>query len=306
MNKLFAVVAAAIVAVLIAGSCIFVVDQRQYAIVFALGEIKEVVSKPGLYFKLPPPLQNVVFVEKRILTIDPPEVDRFITSEKQNVLVDTYVKWRVIDPREYWVSVAGRSAGAADRISRSLRDALNNEIAKRTVNEVISASREQIMTGIRERVNADAKRLGIEVVDVRIKRVDLAEEIRESVFRRMESERKAIANERRSSGAAESEKIRANADRQREVLLAQAYRRAQSIMGDGDARSTALYASSFGQNPEFASFYRSLQAYRESFKTKSDVIVADPQTDFFRYFRSPTLKGGSAGNAGSAGGAGAK
>jgi membrane protease subunit HflC len=243
----------------------------------------------------------VVYVEKRILTIDTPEIDRFITSEKQNVLVDTYVKWRVVDPKEYWVSVAGRPAGAADRISRSLRDALNNEIAKRTVNEVISASREQIMTDIRNRVNADAGRLGVEVVDVRIKRVDLADEIRESVFRRMESERKAIANERRSSGAAESEKIRANADRQREVLLAQAYRRAQSIMGDGDARSTSLYAASFGQNPEFAAFYRSLQAYRESFKTKSDVIVADPQADFFRYFRSPNPKG-----PGNTGGAGAK
>ncbi len=293
MNKLFSAIVALVLGVVVVGSCIFVVDQRQYAIVFALGEIKEVVNKPGLYFKLPPPFQNVVYVEKRILTIDTPEIDRFITSEKQNVLVDTYVKWRVIDPREYWVSVAGRAAGASDRISRSLRDALNNEIAKRTVNEVISASREQVMTGIRERVNADAKRLGVEVVDVRIKRVDLADEIRDSVFRRMESERKAIANERRSSGAAESEKIRANADRQREVLLAQAYRRAQGIMGDGDARSTSIYAASFGQNPEFASFYRSLQAYRESFKTKSDVIVADPQSDFFRYFRSSGARSGN-------------
>jgi membrane protease subunit HflC len=287
MNKVFSAIAALVAVVLVASSCIFVVDQRQFAIIFALGEIKEVVAKPGLYFKLPPPFQNVVYVEKRILTIDPPEIDRFITSEKQNVLVDTYVKWRVVDPKEYWVSVAGRPAGAADRISRSLRDALNNEIAKRTVNEVISASREQIMTDIRNRVNADAGRLGVEVVDVRIKRVDLADEIRESVFRRMESERKAIANERRSAGAAESEKIRANADRQREVLLAQAYRRAQGIMGEGDAKSTAAYAASFGQNPEFAAFYRSLQAYREGFKTKADVIVADPQSEFFRYFRSP-------------------
>jgi modulator of FtsH protease HflC len=294
MNKLFSVVVGLGIAVLIAGSCIFVVDQRQYAIIFALGEIKEVVNKPGLYFKLPPPFQNVVYVEKRILTIDTPDADRFITSEKQNVVVDTYVKLRVIDPREFWVSVAGRPAGAADRISRSLRDALNNEIAKRTVNEVISASREQIMTGIRERVNSDASRLGVEVVDVRIKRVDLADEIRDSVFRRMESERKAIANERRSSGAAESEKIRANADRQREVLLAQAYRRAQSIMGDGDAKATALYAQSFGQNPEFASFYRSLQAYREGVKDRSDVIVADPQSDFFRYFRSSGIRGSNA------------
>jgi len=292
MNRIFSAITGLFIVLLVASSTIFVVDQRQYAIIFALGEIRTVIEKPGLYFKLPPPLQNVVYIEKRILTIDPPEIDRFITSEKQNVLVDTYVKWRVIDPREYWVSVAGRASGAADRISRSLRDALNNEIAKRTVNEVISGSREQVMTGIRDRVNADARRLGVEVVDVRIKRVDLAEEIRDSVFRRMESERKAIANERRSSGAAESEKIRANADRQREVLLAQAYRRAQGIMGEGDARSTSLYAASFGQNPEFAAFYRSLQAYREGFKSKSDVIVADPQSDFFRYFRSPSINSG--------------
>ena len=294
MNKLFSAIVGVAILVVVAGSCIFVVDQRQFAIIFALGEIKDVINKPGRYFKLPPPFQNVVYVEKRILTIDTPDADRFITSEKQNVIVDTYVKWRVIDPREFWVSVAGRPAGASDRISRSLRDALNNEIAKRTVNEVISASREQIMTGIRDRVNSDASRLGVEVVDVRIKRVDLADEIRDSVFRRMESERKAIANERRSTGAAESEKIRANADKQREVLLAQAYRRAQSIMGDGDAKATALYAQSFGQNPEFASFYRSLQAYRETFKDRSDVIVADPQSDFFRHFRSPGVRGSNA------------
>lgn len=290
MNRLTAAISAFIALGLLLLSCVFVVDQRQFALVFALGEIKTVINEPGLHFKLPPPFQNVVFVEKRILTIDNPDADRFITSEKKNVVVDTYVKWRVEDPKVFYTSVAGRIASAEDRISRSLRDGLNNEIATRTVNEVISGAREQVMEGILKRVSEDAKQIGVQIVDVRLRRVEFAEEIRDSVFRRMESERKAIASERRSQGSAEAEKIRANADRQREGILAQAYRKAQAIKGDGDARAAAAYAASFGQNPEFASFYRSLQAYRESFNKRSDVIVADPQSEFFRYFRAPNLK----------------
>ncbi|MFZ9735015.1 MAG: protease modulator HflC [Burkholderiaceae bacterium] len=290
MNRIVAVVAGLLLVVLVGSTMVFVVDQRQHGLVFALGEIRRVVSEPGLYFKLPPPFQNVVFVEKRTLTIDNPDADRFITREKQNVVVDTYVKWRVADPRVFFTSVAGRAASAEDRISRALRDGLNNEIATRTVNEVISGAREQVMAGVFRRVTEDAKQIGVQIIDVRLRRVDFAEEIRDSVFRRMESERKAIASERRSTGAAEAEKIRANADRQREGILAQAYRRAQGIRGDGDARSAAAYASAFGQNPEFASFYRSLQAYRESFNKSSDFIVADPQSDFFKYFRAPNRR----------------
>ncbi len=290
MNKIFAAVSALVALGLVVLSCVFVVDQRQFALVFALGEIRTVISEPGLHFKLPPPFQNVVFVEKRTLTIDNPDADRFITSEKKNVVVDTYVKWRVDDPKIFYTSVAGRIASAEDRISRALRDGLNNEIATRTVNEVISGAREKVMEGILKRVSEDAKQIGVQIVDVRLRRVDFAEEIRDSVFRRMESERKAIASERRSQGFAEAEKIRANADRQREGILAQAYRKAQTIKGDGDARAAAAYAASFGQNPEFASFYRSLQAYRESFNKRSDVIVADPQSEFFRYFRAPNSK----------------
>lgn len=290
MNRVFAALSALLALVMIASACIFVVDQRQYGLVFALGEIKHVIDKPGLYFKLPPPFQNVIFVEKRTLTIDTPDADRFITSEKKNVVVDTYVKWRVEDPKVFYTSVAGRLASAEDRISRALRDGLNNEIATRTVNDVVSGAREKVMEGILKRVSEDAKQIGVQIVDVRLRRVDFAEEIRESVFRRMESERKAIASERRSQGAAEAEKIRANADRQREGILAQAYRRAQSVKGDGDAKSTAAYAAAFGKNPEFAAFYRSLQAYRESFAGRSDVIVTDPQSDFFKYFRAPASK----------------
>ncbi|MFZ9140131.1 MAG: protease modulator HflC [Burkholderiaceae bacterium] len=290
MNRVFAALSAILALVMITSACVFVVDQRQYGLVFALGELKQVIDKPGLHFKLPPPFQNVIFVEKRILTIDTPDADRFITSEKKNVVVDTYVKWRVEDPKVFYTSVAGRLASAEDRISRALRDGLNNEIATRTVNDVVSGAREKVMEGILKRVSEDAKQIGVQIVDVRLRRVDFAEEVRESVFRRMESERKAIASERRSQGAAEAEKIRANADRQREGILAQAYRRAQTIKGDGDARSTAAYAAAFGKNPEFAAFYRSLQAYRESFAGRSDVIVADPQSDFFKYFRAPASK----------------
>lgn len=290
MNRIAVALSASFALILILLSCVFVVDQRQYALVFALGEIKTVINEPGLHFKLPPPFQNVVFVEKRTLTIDNPDSDRFITSEKKNVLVDTYVKWRVEDPKVFFTSVGGRIASAEDRITRSLRDGLNNEIATRTVNEVISGAREQVMDGIFKRVSEDAKQIGVQIVDVRLRRVEFAEEIRDSVFRRMESERKAIASELRAAGFADAEKIRANADRQREGILAQAFRKAQTIKGDGDARAAAAYAASFGQNPEFASFYRSLQAYRESFNKRSDVIVADPQSEFFRYFRAPNLK----------------
>jgi membrane protease subunit HflC len=290
MNRLFAALSAVLAVVLVLSACVFVVDQRQFGLVFALGEIKRVIDKPGLYFKLPPPFQNVVFVEKRTLTIDTPDADRFITSEKKNVVVDTYVKWRVEDPKVFYTSVAGRLASAEDRISRALRDGLNNEIATRTVNDVISGAREKVMEGILKRVSEDAKQIGVQIVDVRLRRVDFAEEIRESVFRRMESERKAIASERRSQGGAEAEKIRANADRQREGIVAQAYRRAQIVKGDGDAKAAAAYSAAFGKNPEFAAFYRSLQAYRESFAGRSDVIVADPQSDFFKYFRAPSTK----------------
>ena len=272
-------------------SCLFIVDQRQFALVFALGEIKKVINEPGLYFKLPQPLQNIIYLEKRTLTIDTPDADRFITKEKQNVVVDTYVKWRIDDPKLFYTSVAGRVASANDRISRALRDGLNNEIATRTVNDVISGEREEVMESVTRRVAEDATQIGVRIVDVRLRKVEFADEIRDSVFRRMESERKAIASERRSEGAAEAEKIRANADRQRVGLLAQAYKEAQDIKGVGDAKAASAYASAFGEDPEFAEFYRSLKAYRESFKSGSDLIITDPNSDFFQFFKSN--KGGN-------------
>ena len=291
MNKIITLAVFLLGTVWLISSCLFIVDQRQFALVFALGEIKKVVNEPGLYFKLPQPLQNIIYLEKRTLTIDTPDADRFITKEKQNVVVDTYVKWRIDDAKLFYTSVAGRVASANDRISRALRDGLNNEIATRTVNDVISGEREEVMESVTRRVAEDATQIGVRIVDVRLRKVEFADEIRDSVFRRMESERKAIASERRSEGAAEAEKIRANADRQRVGLLAQAYKQAQDIKGIGDAKAASAYANAFGEDPEFAEFYRSLKAYRESFKSGSDLIITDPNSDFFQFFKSN--KGGN-------------
>ena len=272
---------------LLASSTLYVVDQRQYAIVFALGEVKEVVNQPGLHFKLPPPLQNVTYYEKRIMTIDTPDSDRFITSEKKNLVVDSFVKWRISDPKLYYVSVQGRESDAVYRIQQSLKDALNNEIGKRTVNEMVSGVRDKVMQDISNKVNIDAGKIGVQIVDVRLKRVEFSDEIKDSVFKRMESERKRVANELRSTGFADSEKIRADADRQREIILADATRDAQVVKGDGDAKAAAIYAEAYGQSPEFYNFYRSLEAYRNSFRNKGDVLVVEPSSEFFKYLKNP-------------------
>ncbi|HLT27265.1 MAG TPA: protease modulator HflC [Zeimonas sp.] len=287
MQRIVPAVIGLLIALFVLMSCVFVVDQRQFAVVYALGEIRKVIDAPGLYFKLPPPFQNVVYYDKRILTIDTSESDRFITSEKLNVMIDTFVKWRIIDPPSFIRSVAGSEQIAVDRINRSLRDALNNEIARRTVADMISTARDQVVENVRAKVDHDSRQIGVEIIDVRLKRVDFAPEVSERVFARMESERKQVANERRATGAAESEKIRAEAERQREVIIAEAYREAQQIRGEGDARVAQLFAAAWGRNPEFASFYRSLEAYRQSFGSRSDVLVLDPSSDFFRFFKAP-------------------
>jgi membrane protease subunit HflC len=295
MNRIVPFVIGLLVVLGIASTTLFVVDQRQYAVVFALGEIKEVIAKPGLHFKLPPPFQNVQYFDNRILTVDTADVDRFITSEKLNVQIDTFVKWRIADPRRFFVSVGGSELIASDRLQRSLRDSLNNEVARKTVADVISGKREELVESVRTRMNEDAKQIGAEVIDVRLKRVDFAPEVSERVFDRMQSERKRVANERRATGSAESEKIRADADRQRDVIIAEAYRDAQRVKGEGDARAAAVFSEAFGQNPEFASFYRSLEAYRATFRNRGDVLVLDPSSEFFRYFRAPASQGAAAG-----------
>ena len=278
-----AAVLAAVIAVL--GTSIFTVDQRQYAIVFQLGEVREVIADPGLYFKWPL-IQNVRYFDKRILTLDSAEPERFITSEKKNVLVDSFVKWRIVDPQLYYVSVAGDEARAKTRLAQTVNAGLREEFGKRTVHDVVSGERDKIMEQMRQKADLDARKIGVQIVDVRVKRVDLPSEVSESVYRRMEAERKRVANELRSEGSAEAEKIRADADKQREVIVAEAYRDAQKIKGEGDAKAAAVYANAFNQNPEFYAFYRSLEAYRNSFKGKSDIIVVEPNSDFFKYMKS--------------------
>ena len=285
MNRLVSYSIVALIALSLLLSTLFVVDQRQYAIVFALGEVKQVISKPGLYFKLPPPFQNVLFLDKRILTLDTPEADRFITAEKKNILVDAFVKWQIIEPRLYFVSFGGEERRAQDRMAQIVKAALNDEITKRTVREVISGERGKVMDAIRKKVADEAKQIGVEIIDVRLKRVDYVDQINTAVYDRMKSERARVANELRSTGAAESEKIRADADRQRTVILAEAYRDAEKIRGDGDGKASQTYAQAFGQNPEFFKFYRSLEAYRASFNNRNDMLVIDSNSEFFRYFK---------------------
>ncbi len=298
MNRIFPLVAIAGVLLMILSSTIFIVDERQFAVRYALGEIREVVDEPGFYFKLPPPFQNVEYHDKRILTIDSSDTDRFVTAEKLNLVLDYYVKWRIADPRQYIRSALGNERVATDRILRSLRDALQNEVAKLTVADVISLQRDKLMDRVRTKVDSDTETIGADVIDVRLKRVDFEENVQERVFARMQSERVRVANERRATGAADAEKIRADADRQREVILAESYRDAQKIKGEGDALSAAAYAKAFGANPEFAEFYRSLEAYRASFANRSDMLVLDPSSDFFRFFGNNDGKPGPAAPAG--------
>ncbi len=282
LNFSAAIIAAVLV---ILGSSIFTVDQRQNAIIFQLGEVRDVITEPGLYFKWPL-IQNVRYFDKRILTLDSTEPERFITSEKKNVLVDSFVKWKIVDPKLYYISVAGDETRAKTRLSQTVNAGLREEFGKRTVHDVVSGERDKIMEQMRQKADLDARKIGVQIVDVRVKRVDLPSEVSESVYRRMEAERKRVANELRSEGSAEAEKIRADADRQREVIVAEAYRDAQKIKGEGDARAAAIYAQAFNQNPEFYAFYRSLEAYRQSFKDKSDVIVVEPNSDFFKYMKN--------------------
>jgi membrane protease subunit HflC len=285
MNRIFPIIAGLFILIGLLSSTIFVVDQRQYAAVFAFGELKRVVEEPGLQFKLPPPFQSVQFFERRILTIDTPDAERFITAEKKNLLVDSFVKWRIVEPRKFFISFRGDERMAQDRLNQLVKSALNEEFTKRTVRELISEQREQVMQNIRKKVAEEASDIGIEIVDVRLKRIDLLAEISESVFRRMEAERKRVANELRSTGSAESEKIRADAERQRDIILSRAYRDAQKIKGQGDARATALYGEAFNRDPQFAQFYRSLEAYRSSFKTKQDLMVMDPSSEFLKFMK---------------------
>lgn len=280
------VLALLVALLLVASQSLYTVDQRQYAIKFQLGEIVEIKAQAGLYTKLPL-VQNVRYYDKRILLLDNAEPDRITTSEKKPLLVDFFVLWRITDVKQYYVSVQGDEEAARRRLSQTVRANLAEEINKRSVHDAISAERDKIMTTTRQKADQDAKSIGVEIIEVRLRRVELPPDVTTPVFARMESERRRVANELRSLGQAESEKIRADADRQRVVIIADAYKQAQTVKGDGDAKAASIYAQAYGGNPEFYSFYRSLEAYKASFRSKSDTMVLDPTSDFFRYWRGP-------------------
>ena len=294
MTRSGVVMSSLLVLIALAMSTLFVVDQRQFGVVYALGQIKEVITEPGLNFKLPPPFQNVSYIDKRLLTLDSTDSEPMLTAEKQRVVIDWYVRWRISEPGEYIRNVGLNESAGTSQLNRVVRNAFQQEINKYTVKELLSLKREALMAAVKSEVLdkvKGAKPWGVDVVDVRITRVDYVEAITESVYRRMEAERKRVANELRSTGGAEGETIRADADRQREVTIANAYRDAQKIKGEGDAEAARVYAEAFGKDPQFAQFYRSLDAYKASFANKSDVMVLDPSSsEFFKVFRN----GGSA------------
>ncbi len=289
MNRLGFIFSTLLLVLAIASSMLFVVDQRQFGIVYALGQIKEVIIEPGLNVKLPPPFQNVSYIDKRLLTLDTTDTEPMLTAEKQRVVIDWYVRWRISEPTQYIRNVGLDEAAGANQLNRVVRNAFQEEINKRTVKELLSTKREALTADVKaevlEKVRGD-KPWGIDVVDVRITRADYVDAITESVYRRMEAERKRVANELRSTGGAEGEKIRADADRQREVAIANAYRDAQKIKGEGDAQAAQIYAEAFGRDPQFAQFYRSLEAYKASFSKKGDLMVLDPSSsEFFKVLR---------------------
>jgi len=288
MRALGPILAVLVVAALLVSGTLYTVDQRQNAIVFQLGKVKDVVQTPGLHVKIPL-LQNVRILDMRILTFDDAEPLRFLTQGNRPVLVDSFVKWRIVDAKQYYVSLqGGPESGAMTRIKQTVAGVLRDEFGVRTVHEVVSGEREQIMARVRDRVDQDLKRIGVEIIDVRLKRVDLPTDVSESVYSRMVAERKRIANELRSTGAAEADKIRADADRQREVILAEAYRDAQRVRGEGDAKAAAIFAGAFSQNPEFFAFYRSMEAYRATFRGRNDLMLLESNSEFLRYFRDST------------------
>jgi membrane protease subunit HflC len=295
VNRIGFAISTLLLVFVLASASMFVVDQRQYGVVYSLGQIKEVITKPGLYFKLPPPLQNVRYIDKRLLTLDGSETESMLTAEKQRVVIDWYVRWRISDPLEYIRNVGLDEGAGSLQLNRVVRNAFQEEVNRRTVRELLSDQRDALMADVKREVLEavrGGKPWGMDVVDVRITRVDYVESITESVYRRMEAERKRVANELRSTGVAEGEKIRAEADRQREVILAGAYRDAQKVKGEGDAQATRIYGEAFGRDPQFAQFYRSLEAYRASFDGKHDVMVLDPSgSEFFKAMRGASGSG---------------
>lgn len=294
MSRLLTLLAAVVVALFLLSSSMFVVDQHRYAVVYAMGELRDVIKAPGLYFKLPAPLQNVVYLDKRLQTLDTPDGEHLATAEKKDLHVDAFVKWKIVEPRQYLIETAG-ATGADERgaergavkMTQLVRSALDAEIGKRNVRDVVSAQRGDIGAAVRQRVAQDARALGVEVVDVRLKRVEFTDQVNNGVIERMKADRSRMAAELRATGTAEADQIRGDAERQRSVILAEGQRDAEIVRGEGDAKAAQIYAASFGKNPEFYRFYRSMEAYKATFKGKSDILVLDSNSEFFKYFKGP-------------------
>ena len=276
-----------IVVILILGalgsSAVYIVDEREKAIVFQFGEIVSSSEKPGLYFKVPV-INNVSFFDARVQTMDA-EPQLFLTKEKKNLVVDSFVKWRVRNAQDFYTKLGGLAANARNRLAQRVNDALRREFGKRSVQQVISGDRAEIMDIVRKNIDSEISSLGIEVVDVRLKRVDLDPDISERVYQRMEAERSRVAKDLRARGAEVAEQIRADADRQRAVILANANREAEQIRGEGDAQATAIYANAYQRDREFYRLYRSLNAYRATFDSADNLLVIEPNSEFFQYFK---------------------
>ena len=284
MNKIILILAV-VVAILLSSS-LYTVKETQVALKLRLGEIVSIENEPGLKFKTPF-VNNVVRFDKRIQTLDS-AAESFLTVEKKNVVVDSFVKWRIVDTQKFYISTGGVMAQANLRLAQNNQDALRSEFSKRTIIEVISDEREAIMASVKAKLKAIAEdEYGIEVVDVRIKRIELSQEVRNSVYSRMETERKGLANKYRANGAEEAEKLQAFADKERTIILANAYRDSEKIRGEGDAISASNYAEAYSQDSEFYSFYRSLESYKKSFSEQGDILVLNPDSEFFRHF-NPT------------------
>jgi len=294
MNRVGFIGTTVLIVLALLASTLFVVDQRQFGVVYQLGQIQRVITEPGLNFKLPPPMQNVTYIDKRLLTLDSMDTEPVLTAEKQRVVIDWYVRWRITDPQAYIRNVGLDESAGATQLNRVVRNAFQEEINRRTVRELISTKRETLMADVKREVSEavkGAKPWGIDIIDVRITRADYVESITESVYRRMQAERQRVANELRSTGAAEGDRIRADADRQREVTVADAYRDAEKVRGEGDAQANRIYGEAFGRDPQFAEFYRSLDAYKASIGKKGDVLVIDPaSSDFFRNLRGAPVR----------------
>lgn len=292
MQRMFPALVGLLIVLAVLSSCMFVVRERDAVLVFALGEVRKTIVEPGLYFKLPPPFETVTRLDKRLQTIETNDPERIQTAEKKNLLIDSFVKWRIDDPRLFYVTFGSNDRAAVERLQAQIRDALNASVNVRTVKAVVSTERDTIMREILSNVQGRARPLGVEIVDVRLRRIEFAPEISESVYRRMEAERKQEANRLRASGAADGERIRAQADRQRQEMLAEAYAQAQAIMGEGEGVAARIYAEAYGKNPQFYDFYRSLEAYRSAFGGQGDTLVISPKSDFFKFWND--AQGGQA------------